>query len=221
MMGIVNQLVCQCAMALGFYPGTQQPGALFITMSKQGSTINGLMDAIGTLCSLGLQYGVPLETFVRKFAHTRFEPRGFTGNPDIPIAKSITDSIFSWLGMEFIPGYREENAPRRPTLPDDVSEDMDWVTVAEAQRLADSDPVSSVPVAELERSQPQAAKLSTAHFANGSSLAITRHIQTSERIRSTNVAWTGPPCPRCQAFMAPTGRCHRCLSCGNTEGGCG
>ena len=83
-------------------------------MAKEGSTIGGLMDVLGTAISIGLQYGVPLEVFVNKFAHSRFEPAGFTKNPDIPIAKSIADYIFRWLGMEFIPGYREANAPRRP-----------------------------------------------------------------------------------------------------------
>ena len=83
-------------------------------MAKEGSTIGGLMDVLGTSISIGLQYGVPLEVFVNKFAHSRFEPAGFTKNPDIPIAKSIADYIFRWLGMEFIPGYREANAPKRP-----------------------------------------------------------------------------------------------------------
>ena len=82
-------------------------------MAKEGSTIGGLMDVLGTSISMGLQYGVPLEVFVNKFAHSRFEPAGFTKNPDIPIAKSVTDYIFRWLGMEFIPGYREANAPQR------------------------------------------------------------------------------------------------------------
>ena len=84
-------------------------------MAKEGSTIGGLMDVLGTAISIGLQYGVPLEVFVNKFAHSRFEPAGFTKNPDIPIAKSIADYIFRWLGMEFIPGYREANAPQRPS----------------------------------------------------------------------------------------------------------
>ena len=83
-------------------------------MAKEGSTIGGLMDVLGTSISIGLQYGVPLEVFVNKFAHSRFEPAGFTQNPDIPIAKSVADYIFRWLGMEFIPGYREANAPQRP-----------------------------------------------------------------------------------------------------------
>lgn len=84
------------------------PGEIFITMAKEGSTIGGLMDAFGIALSVGLQYGVPLEELVRKFVHVRFEPSGFTSNPDIPIAKSIVDYIFRWLGRQFVPGFKEE-----------------------------------------------------------------------------------------------------------------
>ncbi len=90
-----------------------KPGELFITMAKEGSTIGGLMDSLGTAISLALQYGVPVESIVNKFAHQRFEPMGMTTNSDIPFAKSLVDYIFRWLGMEFIAGYREQNAPRR------------------------------------------------------------------------------------------------------------
>src|ERR1017187_3337240 len=88
-----------------------QPGELFITMAKEGSTIGGLMDGIGTLTSMALQYGVPLEALVRKFAHVRFEPSGFTKNPDIRNAASITDYVFRWMATQFIPGFREANSP--------------------------------------------------------------------------------------------------------------
>ena len=84
-----------------------QPGELFITMAKEGSTIGGLMDTIGTLTSMSLQYGVPLETLVRKFAHQRFEPSGFTKNPEIRNASSIIDYVFRWMALQFVPGYRE------------------------------------------------------------------------------------------------------------------
>ncbi len=87
------------------------PGELFITMAKEGSTIGGLMDVIGTQTSMALQYGVPLEVLVNKFAHMRFEPSGWTSNPDIPNAKSVVDYIFRWLGIQFLPGYREANTP--------------------------------------------------------------------------------------------------------------
>ncbi|HSY19341.1 MAG TPA: vitamin B12-dependent ribonucleotide reductase, partial [Candidatus Acidoferrales bacterium] len=90
-----------------------QPGELFITMAKEGSTIGGLMDSIGTLTSLAWQYGVPLEALVKKFAHQRFEPSGFTKNPDVRNASSITDYVFRWMAFQFIPGYREANGVRR------------------------------------------------------------------------------------------------------------
>lgn len=77
------------------------PGELFITMAKEGSTIGGLMDVIGTETSLALQYGVPISTLVQKFSHARFEPSGWTDNPNIPMAKSVIDYIFRWMGMEF------------------------------------------------------------------------------------------------------------------------
>jgi ribonucleoside-diphosphate reductase alpha chain len=86
---------------VGMYPdGT--PGEIFITMSKEGSTLSGLMDAFATAISLALQYGVPLKVLVDKFSHMRFEPSGFTNNPEIPIAKSIIDYIFRWLGKKFL-----------------------------------------------------------------------------------------------------------------------
>jgi ribonucleoside-diphosphate reductase alpha chain len=86
---------------VGTYPDGR-PGEIFLVMSKEGSTISGLMDAFATSISLALQYGVPLEVLVKKFAHTRFEPSGFTKNPEIPIAKSITDYIFRWLASKFL-----------------------------------------------------------------------------------------------------------------------
>ncbi|MEO6183499.1 MAG: vitamin B12-dependent ribonucleotide reductase, partial [Verrucomicrobiota bacterium] len=86
-----------------------QPGELFITMAKEGSTIGGLMDSVGTLTSMAFQYGVPVETLLRKFAHQRFEPSGFTKNPEIRNASSIIDYVFRWLALTFIPGYREAN----------------------------------------------------------------------------------------------------------------
>jgi ribonucleoside-diphosphate reductase alpha chain len=90
-----------------------QPGEVFVRIAKEGSTIGGLMDTIATLVSVSLQYGVPVESLVRKFEHVRFEPSGMTRNPEIPIAKSLTDYIFRWMAMEFVPGYRAAHAPKR------------------------------------------------------------------------------------------------------------
>src|SRR2546422_8329781 len=82
-------------------------------MAKEGSTIGGLMDTVATLTSIALQYGVPLESLVKKFAYQRFEPSGFTKNPDIRNATSITDYVLRCLACQFIKGYKEATSPRR------------------------------------------------------------------------------------------------------------
>jgi ribonucleoside-diphosphate reductase alpha chain len=96
------------------------PGEVFIAMAKEGSTISGLMDTLATSISYGLQYGVPLKFFVDKFSHVRFEPSGWTGNQQVPYAKSIIDYIFRWLGARFL-GITENNeagetTKLRPTI---------------------------------------------------------------------------------------------------------
>ena len=93
----------------GFYEDGKV-GEIFIRMAKEGSTISGLMDTIATLTSIALQYGVPLEALVGKFSHVRFEPSGFTSNPDIPIAKSLTDYIFRYLGTQFLSPEQQQAA---------------------------------------------------------------------------------------------------------------
>jgi ribonucleoside-diphosphate reductase alpha chain len=85
-----------------------KPGEIFLVMAKEGSTISGLMDAFATSISMSLQYGVPLETLVEKFSHVRFEPSGFTKNPEIPYAKSLTDYIFRWLASKFLSAEQKE-----------------------------------------------------------------------------------------------------------------
>ena len=92
---------------VGCYPDGQ-PGEMFVRMAKEGSTVAGLMDSMAISVSVALQYGVPLRDLVTKFAHVRFEPSGFTGNPEIPIAKSIVDYIFRWLGSRFLPKEERE-----------------------------------------------------------------------------------------------------------------
>ena len=83
-----------------------KPGEIFLVMAKEGSVVSGLMDSFATAISMALQYGVPLKVLVQKFSHARFEPSGFTNNPNIPIAKSIVDYIFRWLASKFL--SREE-----------------------------------------------------------------------------------------------------------------
>src|SRR6185436_7609739 len=89
-------------LTIGMYEdGT--PGEIFIVMAKEGSTLSGVMDSFATTCSMALQYGVPLKVLVDKFTHTRFEPSGFTSNPQVPYAKSIMDYIFRYLASKFLP----------------------------------------------------------------------------------------------------------------------
>jgi ribonucleoside-diphosphate reductase alpha chain len=115
-----------------------QPGEIFLVMAKEGSTISGLMDSFATSISIALQYGVPLQTLVNKFSHTRFEPSGFTKNPEIPIAKSITDYIFRWLASKFL--NREQKEAAGVILRD---EPMPSIPLLGGGRL------ESVPVAEV------------------------------------------------------------------------
>ena len=107
-------------LTIGMYEdGT--PGEIFIVMAKEGSTLSGVMDSFATTCSMALQYGVPLKVLVDKFSHTRFEPSGFTSNPQVPYAKSVMDYIFRYLASKFLPveearalGVQVEEAPLTP-----------------------------------------------------------------------------------------------------------
>jgi ribonucleoside-diphosphate reductase alpha chain len=118
-----------------------QPGEIFLVMAKEGSTISGLMDSFATSISIALQYGVPLQTMVNKFSHTRFEPSGFTKNPEIPIAKSITDYIFRWLASKFL--NREQKEAAGVILRDEPSPLAPSIPLLGGGRL------ESVPVAEV------------------------------------------------------------------------
>ena len=198
---------------VGFYPDGR-PGELFITMAKEGSTIGGLMDVLGTSISIGLQYGVPLEVFVNKFAHSRFEPAGFTKNPDIPIAKSIADYIFRWLGMEFIPGYREANAPQRPG--DDVGDPPSTPVVkVNGHRSATID--------DLEHAEAVLGTAGGAHLLTSATVAPTapRPLEDGAEGREKQFAHfqsDAPPCDNCGALTVRCGTCYRCFNCGNSMG---
>lgn len=100
---------------VGMYP-TGEPGEVFIVMAKEGSTVSGLVSSFAQIVSVALQYGVPLEVLCEKFVHTRFEPSGFTGNPEIPIATSIMDYIFQWLKLRFL-GPPSSPAATQPAVP--------------------------------------------------------------------------------------------------------
>jgi ribonucleoside-diphosphate reductase alpha chain len=204
---------------VGFYPDGR-PGELFITMAKEGSTIGGLMDVLGTAISIGLQYGVPLEVFVNKFAHSRFEPAGFTKNPDIPIAKSIADYIFRWMGMEFIPGYREANAPKRPGADEpDSSPPATPVLKVNGNRsatIADLEHAEAVMGAKV---QPPAVPQT---FVAPHPLDVglpPLHDGLSEQDRQfAHFQSDAPACDNCGALTVRCGTCYRCFNCGNSMG---
>ncbi len=112
---------------VGLYPdGT--PGELFLKMAKEGSTVSGLMDTIGIMSSMALQYGVPMKALVDKFSHSRFEPAGFTNNPEIPMAKSVTDYVFRYLGNRFL---SEEGV-----VPDEQESDAETTGLTHLPRAA-------------------------------------------------------------------------------------
>ena len=177
-----------------------QPGELFVTMAKEGSTIGGLMDTIGTLTSMSLQYGVPLETLLKKFAHQRFEPSGFTKNPEIRNASSIIDYVFRWLATQFIPEYREALAAARnqPELP--------MTDLIEEVKKKVNRPVPELAIAE----DNDVVEIKTTN-GNGRKpkLTLTSMI--------TNQA-DAPTCPSCGHVAVRNGACYKCLNCGESLG---
>ena len=180
---------------IGFYEdGT--PGEMFIRMAKEGSTISGLMDTIATLTSVSLQYGVPLEALVSKFSHVRFEPSGFTRNPDIPFAKSLTDYIFRFLGTRFLSTEQKQDAGLATTDPASLQ----------------TDPHTPAPVASVVE-----------HVEETPPAAIDKRIQQPPVDTSyTRPTWQAqadaPSCADCGSIMIRNGSCYKCLDCGSTSG---
>jgi len=195
------------------------PGELFITMAKEGSTIGGLMDSLGTSTSVALQYGVPLESLVKKFTHQRFEPSGMTTNRDIPFAKSLVDYIFRWLGMEFIEGYREANAPKRPESMKKVEEP----TVI-TRRITQAEESSSNRVIEVKDKVMTETHVSETAIKTGSNTkvqATQTHTKTSSSATlsmALESSGDAPPCDVCGTITVRSGTCYKCLNCGNSLG---
>jgi len=188
-----------------------QPGELFIQMQKEGSTIGGLMDTVGALTSMALQYGVPLESMVRKFAHSRFEPSGFTKNPDIRTASSITDYVFRWLGCQFIKGYKEATSPNK------TQADLPLKELADIEKGAINRPVS-----ELERTGEKEVIDIITH--NGSSEGHPQ-IKTegnthAERLKDAlGNMFMDIICSNCgSGKVIRAGACGCCTECGTSQG---
>jgi ribonucleoside-diphosphate reductase alpha chain len=193
------------------------PGELFINMAKEGSTIGGLMDVIGTETSMCLQYGVPLQVLTDKFSHMRFEPSGWTGNPDIPHAKSVVDYIFRWMAIQFIPGFREANTPKRP----DGKESTAGEDPPEAHRSAEV-AVTTEPLTSAD-TQPR-LPMTIAQRMNGSlSVAQPELMSTADQANVRNQQFAkfqsdAPACDNCGAITVRNGNCYLCHNCGNSLG---
>jgi ribonucleoside-diphosphate reductase alpha chain len=189
-----------------------QPGELFITMSKEGSTIGGLMDTVGTLTSIALQYGVPLESLVKKFAYQRFEPSGFTKNPDIRHATSITDYVFRWLACQFIKGYKEATAPNR------AQQDLPLKEIAEIEKKAVNRPVSDLQrtgekeLLDVITNHPPTDPATGGHAGNGSGNA-------NRVVVALGSIFMGITCSVCGSDkVIRAGACGVCTECGTSQG---
>jgi ribonucleoside-diphosphate reductase alpha chain len=179
---------------VGMYP-EGQPGEIFIVMNKEGSTLSGIMDVFATSISLNLQYGVPLKVLVNKFTHLRFEPSGFTRNPQIPMAKSIVDYIFRWMALKFL-SAKEAAEVHNHELVEQINGNGHAVAATLAAASAPA-PAPTAPVIPVV-SEPM----------NGVQLELMTIQNQSD----------APPCDFCGAIMVRNGSCYKCMECGQTSG---
>ena len=215
-----------------------QPGELFITMAKEGSTVGGLMDVVGTCVSMALQYGVPLITLVDKFRHARFEPAGMTSNKNIPFAKSLIDYIFCWMGCEFIPGYAEKNTPNRTNTADVENKTATTAkTLVEktkdlAKKIAEVKAVQAKPhIKPIDTDNPAKPEKSRfAELADRAVAMVTSVVKGDSDIQAETAAMQqfnaqfehfqddAPACDICGAITVRNGSCYKCYNCGNSMG---
>jgi ribonucleoside-diphosphate reductase alpha chain len=182
-----------------FEDGT--PGELFILMSKEGSTVSGLMDSFATAISLSLQYGVPLKVLINKFSHSRYEPSGFTNNPEIRIAKSITDYLFRWLALKFL-----------------AKGDRGAAELAEGvEKEATLNSASPAKHSHSAHSAPQASSAVATAPAPVKSPEVVSDSEKKEKGIFVTQA-DAPPCPECGTIMVRNAACYKCLNCGSTSG---
>jgi ribonucleoside-diphosphate reductase alpha chain len=180
-------------------------GEVFLKMSKQGSTLAGVMDAFSIAVSIGLQYGVPLETYVSKFTNMRFEPAGMTDDPDIRMAASVMDYIFRRLALDFLPFDRRAELgiftakERAAQIREENGE-----APLDLTAMASSAPVERPAAAPVEAEKPVPAK--AAH----SSTELLELVQGK--------AADAPLCFTCGTKMRPAGSCYVCEGCGSTSG---
>jgi ribonucleoside-diphosphate reductase alpha chain len=199
---------------VGLYPNGQ-PGEIFIRMAKEGSTVAGLMDSFATAISLALQHGVPLRVLCEKFAHSRFEPSGWTGNEQIGYAKSVMDYIFRWLQLRFLSGMQ---LSLFAGLAGNAA-------AAESAGAMSADPHS--PIRGMgATSAPQGGILPEVQ-ATGSTYTPTLNPEgvedrgvyhAADAMKEMYDMGDAPSCHTCGAIMVRNGSCYRCMSCGSTSG---
>jgi ribonucleoside-diphosphate reductase alpha chain len=222
---------------VGLYP-TGQPGEIFIRMAKEGSTVSGLMDAFATSISLALQHGVPLKVLCEKFAHTRFEPSGWTGNEQIGYAKSLMDYIFRWLNLRFLSGtqltlfaglgLQEPHLAVSASMLAETEPEEDEVTSQRhLARLAEEVAKRLNQVTGLPGSPAGGGGIPPeAHLASPISASPTHGPNLKDRgiyhaadaMRDMYDMGDAPSCGTCGAIMVRNGSCYRCMSCGSTSG---
>lgn len=178
-------------------------GEVFITMAKEGSTISGLMDSLATSISLALQYGVPLKVLIDKFAHTRFEPSGFTQNKNIPFAKSIMDYIFRWIAIKF-----DEN----PSNQDDTSATANKATV-KTREVPETQQAQAVQTETITETKTKVQTKGNGSSSKGKNYSL----QGLEKV-SFLPHEDSPPCMYCGSIMVRNGSCYKCINCGGTSG---
>ena len=220
---------------VGLYP-SGQPGEIFIKMAKEGSTVSGLMDAFATSVSLALQHGVPLKVLCEKFAHTRFEPSGWTGNEQIGYAKSLMDYLFRWLHLRFLSGEQltlfaglAPQAPQLPASPTLLPEIESEEDAADPQghlaRLAEE---VAKRLNQVSSAGPHAGGGGIAPETHGTQAAPSSPrgpelkdrglYHAAEAMRDMYEMGDAPSCSTCGAIMVRNGSCYRCMSCGSTSG---
>jgi ribonucleoside-diphosphate reductase alpha chain len=164
------------------------PGEIFITMAKEGSTVSGLMDSFACAVSIALQHGVPLKLLCEKFAHTRFEPSGWTNNAEIGYAKSIMDYIFRWLHLRFLTGQQQ----------------MLFENFRPKSLASSPEGVGSIEGSVAPRAESREPRTGTGHIAD----ALSSIVDLGD----------APSCHVCGSIMVRNGSCYKCMSCGSTSG---
>jgi ribonucleoside-diphosphate reductase alpha chain len=193
-------------------------GEVFLKLGKQGSTLAGVMDAFSIAVSIGLQYGVPLETFVEKFTNLRFEPAGMTDDADIRMAQSMMDYIFRRLALDYLP-FEQRSAmglytsAERAAALDNGGE---YAPISNATSASADTPkvVAPAAVAAVAPSKPVAVKIEAAPAAP---LASTIG-SSSDLLESMGIKSDAPLCMTCGVKMRMSGACFVCEGCGNTSG---